>query len=151
MGPGLTILQSGTLPATEPGDNGDSGGDAGAAPGVGEGGGGGGGCFIATAAYGSHLAPEVQILRQFRDDYLMTNSAGRWLVRVYCTYSPPVARAVAASPFLAFIVRLLLAPIVYGLKYPWLLLFALALVVSITAGLRRPKRGKGDPLTAKRP
>ncbi len=44
---------------------------------------GGGSCFISTA-FGSALAHEVQVLRNFRDRYLMKNPAGRFFVSIYC-------------------------------------------------------------------
>jgi hypothetical protein len=49
------------------------------------------GCFIATACYGSALAPEVDVLRRYRDRVLMTSPAGRSFVAWYYRHSPAVA------------------------------------------------------------
>ncbi len=98
--------------------NGDGGGG---------GGGGGGGCFIATAAFGSYLAPEVVVLRQFRDNVLLRSHAGRLFVRGYNACSPRLARRVEHSPVSALIVRLMLTPVVWALKYP--VAFACALLL----------------------
>lgn len=49
-------------------------------------------CFIATAAFGGPSTPEVEILRQFRDQYLKTSKAGRKLILLYYKCSPPLAR-----------------------------------------------------------
>jgi len=54
-------------------------------------GGGGGGCFIATAAYGSFLNTHVKILRDFRDEFLISNSLGRTFVHLYYQDSPHMA------------------------------------------------------------
>lgn len=48
-------------------------------------------CFIATACYGTSRAPELDVLRRFRDQVLAKTSAGRWFVRKYYQMSPPVA------------------------------------------------------------
>jgi len=71
-----------------------------------------GGCFIATAAYGSPLHPYVNILRDFRDKYLMTTKLGRVLVGLYYKYSPSVADLIAKSKMLKVAVRINLLPLV---------------------------------------
>jgi len=73
---------------------------------------GGGGCFIATAAYASQLHPHVDILRNFRDKYLMSNKLGRKLVDLYYKYSPFVANLIAKHKALKFVARLSLLPLV---------------------------------------
>jgi uncharacterized delta-60 repeat protein len=69
-------------------------------------------CFIATAAYGSLLDPHVQILRLFRDRYLLSHEPGRVFVRLYYHYSPQVAEFIAAKPALRQIVRVFLLPLI---------------------------------------
>ena len=74
--------------------------------------GGGDGCFIATAAYGTPMAWEIDVLRQFRDEYLLTNPVGQALVELYYEISPPVAEFIDENPALKPIVRVGLAPAV---------------------------------------
>ena len=87
-------------------------------------------CFIATAAYGSYLDPHVQVLRDFRDRYLVTNPAGRAFVRSYYRHSPPVADFINRHAALRLLTRWVLTPVVFGIEYPVvLLLIMLAMVV----------------------
>ena len=58
---------------------------------AGGGGDDGGFCFIATAAYGSYLHPHVQSLRNFADEYLLSNALDRALVQWYYERSAPIA------------------------------------------------------------
>ncbi|MGA8848455.1 MAG: CFI-box-CTERM domain-containing protein [Dehalococcoidia bacterium] len=69
-------------------------------------------CFIATAAYGTPMAEEVQILREFRDKYLLTNPPGRAFVDFYYRVSPPIAEFITEHPSLKPIVRVGLVPAV---------------------------------------
>ena len=69
-------------------------------------------CFIATAAYGSPMEPQVEVLRQFRDRFLLENSIGRTFVRFYYAYSPPVAEFIAKHDSLRLVVRWSLLPFV---------------------------------------
>jgi hypothetical protein len=67
--------------------------------------GGGSGCFIATAAFGSPLAPQVQALRTFRDHYLLPNTPGLWLVQRYEDVSPALAASLRDRAGLRALVR----------------------------------------------
>ena len=69
-------------------------------------------CFIATAAYGTPMAEEIQVLREFRDEYLLTNPLGQALVDVYYRVSPPVAEFITEHPSLKPVVRAGLLPAV---------------------------------------
>ncbi|MHB8123650.1 MAG: MXAN_6640 family putative metalloprotease [Desulfuromonadaceae bacterium] len=82
------------------------------------GGSSGGGCFIATAAYGSYLHPQVQLLRDFRDKYLLTTAPGRAFVTAYYRHSPPLAGFIARHPLLRSVTRLALTPLVMVVAHP---------------------------------
>jgi hypothetical protein len=68
------------------------------------------GCFVATVAYGSYIAPEVQALREFRDRYLLTNGAGSAFVRWYYEHGPVAAAWLDAHPGYKPVVRGALLP-----------------------------------------
>ena len=62
-------------------------------------------CFIATAAYGTHLHEDIDVLRDFRDEYLVTNPLGRTFVKIYYAASPPIADVIRANEGLRTVVR----------------------------------------------
>jgi hypothetical protein len=98
------------------------------------------GCFIATAAYGSPLEPQVLLLQKFRDQLLLRIEPGRSFVHLYYKYSPPLADYIAESQALRSIVQLTLLPL---LALAWFLIeasifqqfFLLILGLSLAAGL----------------
>ena len=69
-------------------------------------------CFIAAAAYGSPMEPQVEVLREFRNRFLLDNRPGKIFVHLYNTYSPPLADFIARHDNLRAIVRLSLLPMV---------------------------------------
>jgi len=70
-------------------------------------------CFIATAAYGTSSAAEINTLRSFRDEVLLQNGLGSQLVELYYQTSPPVADFISENSLLRTIVReLLIDPVV---------------------------------------
>jgi hypothetical protein len=70
------------------------------------------GCFIATAAWGTPLARELDALRAVRDRVLLTNPIGQLAVASYYALSPPLAAAIATDERLRAGTRALLAPVV---------------------------------------
>ena len=103
-------------------------------------------CFIATAAFGSPLAPQVQLLREVRDTYLLPYGPGRVLVDWYYAVSPGVAGVISRSETLRAVVRFALMPLLgwatlalwspaIGLGVPLLPIVGVWLVV------RRSRRG----------
>jgi hypothetical protein len=95
----------------------------------------GGFCIIATSVYGSPLAEDVQVLRQFRDRYLITHMLGRLLVSAYYRLSPPLARAIAASETLRSVSRGFLRPLVLWarLALDWPILAVLIAGIGLAA------------------
>jgi lysophospholipase L1-like esterase len=79
----------------------------------------GDGCFIATAAYGTYgtennFIQEVNLLRRFRDEKLLTNDLGRSFVDFYYNVSPPIADKIAKNESAKAATRAVLAPVVWA-------------------------------------
>jgi len=67
--------------------------------------GGGGFCSIATAAYGTDTAEQLDILREFRDTVLLPNGLGAKFVSLYYRASPPIADFISQNEVLRTMVR----------------------------------------------
>lgn len=79
-----------------------------------------GGCLIATAAYGSELAPQVQMLREIRDGTVMGTASGKAFMtgfnQIYYSFSPAVADLERENPILRDAVRLFITPMLSTLS-----------------------------------
>ena len=80
----------------------------------------GGGCLIATAAYGSEMAPQVQFLREIRDNQLMTTNSGFAFMsgfnQFYYSFSPYVADAQRENPLFKEAVKIGITPLLLSLS-----------------------------------
>ena len=79
-----------------------------------------GGCLIATAAYGSEFAPQVQQLREVRDNVLYSTYSGSAFMTgfdsVYYTFSPTVADWEKENSFFKEAVKIAITPLVSTLS-----------------------------------
>jgi pilus assembly protein TadC len=71
-----------------------------------------GGCDIATATYGSYVAPDVIVLREFRDKVLMPHTIRKYFITFYYKISLPIANFISKHDYLKTIVRWGLLPTV---------------------------------------
>ena len=77
-------------------------------------------CLIATAAFGSEVAPQVQMLREFRDEFVMKTFAGENFMKAFNTFyyswSPYVARAEYENPALRNFIKASIYPLLFSLE-----------------------------------
>ena len=71
------------------------------------------GCYIATSVYGSYDAPNVIVLRHFRDNYLLKRKWGHIFVKYYYKYSPKIVLSLNGHFFMNAIIRKLLNVFVF--------------------------------------
>ena len=80
---------------------------------------GGGGCLIATAAFGSEMAPQVQFLREIRDNTVMSTQSGTAFMtgfnQFYYSFSPYVADYERENPIFKEAVKVTLTPLLTSL------------------------------------
>ena len=80
----------------------------------------GGGCLIATAAYGTELAPQVQFLREIRDNTVMSTTSGTTFMtgfnQLYYSFSPIIADMERENPIFQEAVRAFITPMISTLS-----------------------------------
>jgi peptidyl-prolyl cis-trans isomerase B (cyclophilin B) len=80
----------------------------------------GGGCLIATATFGSELAPQVQQLRELRDNTILSTESGTAFMtgfnQFYYSFSPTIADLERENPVFKEVVKLTLTPMISSLS-----------------------------------
>jgi len=80
----------------------------------------GGGCLIATAAYDSELAPQVQQLRELRDNTILSTKSGTVFMsgfnQFYYSFSPTIADWERENPVFKEAVKIILTPMISSLS-----------------------------------
>jgi len=80
----------------------------------------GGGCLIATATYGSELAPQVQQLREIRENSLLQTESGRSFMesfnQFYYSFSPEIADLERENPIFKEAVKIIITPLLSSLS-----------------------------------
>ena len=80
----------------------------------------GGGCIIATAAFGSEMAPQVQLLREIRDNTVLQTESGTSFMtgfnQFYYSFSPIIADYERENPVFKEVVKLTLTPLLTSLS-----------------------------------
>ena len=79
-----------------------------------------GGCLIATATYGSEMAPQVQQLRELRDNQLLNTASGTAFMGafndVYYSFSPIIADYERENPYFKEAVKIAITPMISSLS-----------------------------------
>jgi len=79
-----------------------------------------GGCLIATATFGSEMAPQVQLLREIRDNQLMNTAPGMSFMtgfnQLYYSFSPHIADMERANPVFKEMVKVGITPLISSLS-----------------------------------
>ena len=80
----------------------------------------GGGCLIATATFGSEMAPQVQQLRELRDNSILTTASGTAFMsgfnQFYYSFSPTIADLERENPMFKEVVKITLTPLLTSLS-----------------------------------
>ncbi|MEK0346443.1 MAG: CFI-box-CTERM domain-containing protein [Nitrosopumilus sp.] len=80
----------------------------------------GGGCLIATATYGSELSPQIQQLRELRDNQLLNTEAGSSFINsfndFYYSFSPYIADLERENPIFKEMVKIAITPMITSLS-----------------------------------
>ncbi len=79
-----------------------------------------GGCLIATATYGSELSPQVQQLRELRDNQLLQTKSGNSFMSIfnefYYSFSPFIADYERENPLFKQGIKMLITPMISSLS-----------------------------------